>query len=283
MPKNKLPELTTAGLQRRAHELRLEVIKMLTEAGSGHSAGPLGTAEIFAVLYFAELNVDPSNPEDPQRDRFFLSNGHICPILYAALAERGFFPHTELKKLRKIDSLLQGHPDRKIPGVETAGGSLGQGICVAVGAALAHKIDKSNTRTYTMTSDGELNEGQTWEAAMLATKYKLDNLLWIIDRNNIQIGGATQQIMPLENLRDKLESFNWYVLEIDGHNIMEIKSAFSMAKRILQRPTAIIAHTTPGKGVDFMENKSEWHGKPPSEKEADQALEQIKNLIKKVK
>ena len=282
MPCDPLPPKSIKELQIIAHELRLDVLEMLYNAGSGHSAGSLGTAEIFATLYFSELKNDSKKPDDSGRDRFILSNGHICPLLYATLAKRGFFPLEELSKLRKIDSLLQGHPDRKIPGVETTGGSLGQGLSIAVGIALATRMDKTNTRTYCMTSDGELDEGQTWEAAMLAAKYNLDNLLWIVDRNNIQIGGFTHEIMPLEHLREKLESFNWYVLEVDGHDIMEIQSAFSMAKRILQRPTAIIAHTTPGKGVDFMENDPAWHGKTPSKEEYYEAKAQIKKLLKEL-
>ncbi len=278
----KLPADNNDRLQKIAHDLRITVIKSLEKAKSGHTAGSLGTAEIFTVLYFSELKIDPKKPEKTSRDRFFLSNGHICPILYAALSERGFFDPSEMNRFRQINSLLQGHPDRKTPGVETAGGSLGQGISVAVGTALGLKMSKSDNRTYVMTSDGELNEGQTWEAAMLAAKYKLDNLTWIIDRNLIQIGGFTKQVMPLENLRDKIESFNWYVLEIDGHSIDEIKSSFSMAKRISKRPTAIIAHTVPGKGVSFMEDDPSWHGKPPSPKEAEKAIEEIKKLKKKI-
>lgn len=284
MPHKTTPKrtYTIQGLQRIAHELRIDVIHMLEKAGSGHSAGSLGTAEIFATLYFDALNIDAKNPKDPNRDIFILSNGHICPILYAALAKRGFFEEKHLDHLRQINSLLQGHPDRKTPGVETASGSLGQGISIAVGIALAHKMDNKTTRTIALTSDGELNEGQTWEAAMLAAKHSLDNFTWIIDRNNIQISGFTQEIMPLENLRDKLEAFNWYVLEIDGHNIAEIKGSLQMAANITNRPTAIIAHTVPGKGVDFMEKDPAWHGKAPSKEQAEEALTQVKNLLKGV-
>ncbi len=273
-----MPQLTTEELQKTAHELRIDVLEMLKNAKSGHPASALGLAEILSVLYFSELNIDPKNPNDKKSDKFILSNGHACPILYAALAKKGFFPKKEVGNLRKVGALLQGHPSRETPGVETASGSLGQGLSIGVGEALAYKMDKLSNRIYVLTSDGELNEGQTWEAAMLAPKYNLDNLTWIIDRNNIQIGGNTRDILPLENLREKLESFNWYIIEIDGHNIMEIKSAFRMAKNISGRPTGIIAHTIPGKGVDFMEKKFEWHGKIPSDKEMEEGIEQIKKL-----
>lgn len=272
-------ELSIEKLQQIAHQLRIDVLEMLEKAKSGHSAGSLGTAEIFTALYFSELKINPQKPKDPKRDFFILSNGHICPILYATLAKKGFFPKAELAKFRQANSLLQGHPSIEISGIETGAGSLGQGLSIAIGKALASRLDNTNTHTYCMTSDGELNEGQTWEAAMLAPKYNLSNLTWIIDRNNIQISGPTEEIMPLENLREKLESFNWYVLEIDGHDIMEIKSAIKMAKRILNHPTVIIAHTIPGKGVDFMENKAQWHGKPPNEEEKNRAIRQIRKLL----
>lgn len=277
-----MPQLTTEELQKTAHELRIDVLEMLKEAKSGHPASALGLAEILSVLYFSELNVNPENLEDKKNDKFILSNGHACPILYTTLAKKGFFPKEELGNLRKIDTLLQGHPDRKIPGVETSSGSLGQGLSIGVGEALAYKMDKLSNRTYVLTSDGELNEGQVWEAAMLAPKYNLDNLTWIIDRNNIQIGGNTHDILPLENLREKLESFNWYVIEIDGHNIMEIRSAFKMAKNISGRPTGIIAHTIPGKGVNFMEKRFEWHGRIPSNEEIEDGIDQIKKLLKDI-
>ncbi len=280
MPQYKSARSSYKQLQEIAHELRIDVLEMLENAGSGHPASALGTAEIFTTLYWNILNVNPKNPQDPDRDIFILSNGHICPILYATLARKGFFPRSELASLRKIDSLLQGHPDRKTPGVETASGSLGQGLSIGIGKALASKMDNKSNQTYVMTSDGELNEGQTWEAAMLGPKYNLDNLIWIIDRNNIQISGHTNEILPLENLREKLESFNWYVVEVDGHNLMEIQSAFQMAKNISGRPTVIIAHTVPGKGVDFMERKPEWHGKAPNKEQTKDAISQIRKLLK---
>ena len=267
-----------------ANDLREEVVKMLLEAGSGHPAGALGMADIFAALYFKILNADPKNPTDPDRDRLVLSNGHICPILYAALAEKGFFPKKELKQLRKLNSNLQGHPKYgALPGIENSGGSLGQGLSQAAGMAMAAKIQNKPYRVYCVTGDGEMQEGQIWEATMFAPNKKLDNLTWIIDRNNIQIGGHTEDVMPLENLRNKLESFNWYVVEIDGHNIEEIISACSMARSVSQRPTAIIAHTIPGKGVEFMEYKFEWHGKVPSKEQALKALKSLASLEGKIK
>ncbi len=275
-------DYSTEKLQKIAHELRIDVLEMLKNSKSGHPASALGTAEIFSVLYWNALKIDPKNPEKPDRDRFILSNGHICPILYAALAKKGYFPKKELESLRKINSLLQGHPDRKIPGVEFGNGSLGQGLSVGLGTAFILRMNINSTQIVVMTSDGELNEGQTWEAAMLAPKYKLDNLTWIIDRNNIQISGFTNEVLPLENLREKLESFNWYVVEIDGHNIMEIKSSLRMAKNISGRPTVIIAHTIAGKGVNFMEKDYRWHGKPPSEDQSKEAIAQIKKLLKKI-
>jgi transketolase len=279
MPPKTLEKSTIQDLQAIATKLRKHVIEMLLEAKSGHSAGPLGAADIFAVLYFHTLNIDPKNPTDKKRDRFVLSAGHICPILYAALAERGFFDKKELLTLRKLGSKLQGHPHRlELPGLETSSGSLGQGLSIACGMALAARLDEASHRVYCLTSDGELNEGSTWEAAMFGAKEKLSNLTWIIDRNSIQIDGYTENIMPLEPLREKLESFNWYVIEIDGHNVDQIINAFNMAKTIMGRPTVIIAHTIPGYGVDFMKYKFEWHGRPPNKEEARKALAQLRTL-----
>jgi len=270
---------TLSDLENIAKKLRMSVIEMLVEAKSGHSAGPLGLADIFAVLYFHTLTSNPQHPQDPTRDRFVLSAGHVCPILYATLCERGFFSTKHLKTLRKLGSILQGHPHNLVtPGVETSSGPLGQGLSQAVGMALASKLDNASWRTYCLSSDGELNEGQIWEAAQFASKNRLNNLTWIIDRNNIQIDGYTEDIMPLEPLREKLESFGWYVIEIDGHNFEEIIGAFNMAKAIFERPTAIIAHTIPGYGVDFMGYKFEWHGKPPSSQQAQAALKQLRSL-----
>lgn len=267
-----------------ANNLRKTIINMLLEAGSGHPASSLGMADIFAALYFKILNIDPKNPNDLDRDRFVLSNGHICPLWYATLAERGYFSKAKLKDLRKLGSELQGHPKfGALSGIENSSGSLGQGLSQAAGMALAAKIQGKKYRVYVATGDGELQEGQIWEAAMFAPNKKLDNLTWIIDRNNIQIDGYTEDIMPLENLRSKLESFNWYVIEIDGHNIEEIISACNMAKSVSQRPTAIIAHTIPGRGVEFMEYKFEWHGKVPSKEQALKAVKSLASLEGRIK
>lgn len=275
----KTDKLSLQDLNQISQKLRKHVIEMLVQAKSGHSAGPLGLADLFTVLYFYTLNVDPQKPNDPNRDRFVLSAGHLCPIQYAALAERGFFHQKHLKTLRKLNSILQGHPHNgTTPGIENSSGPLGQGLSQAIGMALAAKLDQKSYRVYCLSSDGELNEGQIWEASMFATKNRLNNLTWIIDRNNIQIDGYTEDIMPLEPLREKLESFGWYVIEIDGHNFEEIIGALNMAKAIFERPTAIITHTIPGHGVDFMEYKFEWHGKPPSAQQAQAALRQLRSL-----
>ncbi len=276
---NKADKITLSDLDTISKTLRKSVIEMLVEAKSGHSAGPLGLADVFAVLYSHTLNINPEKPNDPNRDRFVLSAGHLCPILYAALAEKGFFEKKQLKTLRKLNSILQGHTHvGTTPGVENTSGPLGQGLSQAIGMALAAKLDQKAYRVICLGSDGELNEGQIWEASMFATKNRLNNLTWIIDRNNIQIDGYTEDIMPLEPLRDKLESFGWYVIEIDGHNFEEIIGALNMAKAIFERPTAIITHTIPGYGVDFMEYKFEWHGKTPSKEQAQAALIQLRSL-----
>lgn len=260
-------------------DLRESVIEMLLNAGSGHSAGAIGMADIFSALYFHVLNIDPDKPLKPDRDRLVLSSGHNCPILYAALAHRGFFPIKELKTLRELGTRLQGHPHNlDLPGIENSSGPLGQGLSQAIGMALAAKMNKEDHRIFCVGSDGELQEGQTWEAAMFAGNRRLSNLTWIIDRNNIQISGYTENVMPLEPLRQKLESFNWHVLEVDGHNIEEIVNACNHAKAISERPTVIIAHTIPGHGIDFMEYKYEWHGKPPNKKQAREALNDLRTL-----
>jgi transketolase len=278
--KKKTAKIGIEELYKTSNKLKQTVIDMLTEAGSGHTAGSLGTAEIFTALYFQILNIDPKKPYKKDRDRFLLSNGHICPIWYATLSERGFFPKSELWKLRKINSKLQGHPKKNsLPGIENTSGSLGQGLSQAIGVAIAAKMDNLDYRIYCMTGDGELNEGQIWESAMFAPNKKLNNITWIIDRNNIQSDGKTEDVMPLENLKDKLESFNWFVIEINGHSIEEIISACKMAKSITQRPTAIIAHTIPGEGIEFMENNYQWHGKVPSKKEAIAAKEELRSII----
>ncbi len=272
-------------LESVANTIRQDIIAMLVKAGSGHSAGPLGMADVFAALYFAVLNHDPKHPEWEDRDRLILSNGHICPVRYAAMARAGYFPVEELGTLRAFGSRLQGHPERqKLPGVETTSGPLGSGLSQAAGMAYVGKhIDKKPWRVYCAMSDGEQEAGQTWEAAMFAGKNRLDNLTGIIDRNNIQIDGTTEQVMPLEPLKEKYEAFNWSVLEVDGHNIEAIIDACNQARAIHEKPTVIIAHTIPGKGVDFMENKFEWHGKPPTPKEANIALQKLRTLAGKIR
>ncbi len=280
-------------LEERANLIRQDIIKMLVEAGSGHSAGPLGMADIFTALYFHILNHNPKDPNWSERDRLILSNGHICPVRYATMAHAGYFPLKELKTLRKLGTRLQGHPHRtSLPGLETTSGPLGSGLSQSVGLTLAGKLDNAKWRVICLMSDGEHDEGNTWEAVMLAGKLKLRSITGLIDRNNIQIDGFTEDIMPLENLRAKYEAFNWHVLEINGHNFQEIISAFDEAKAIFEKPTVIIAHTIPGKGVDFMENKFEWHGSPPGtiqppgappkEKQAEIALAELRTLQGKI-
>ncbi|MBI5733303.1 transketolase [Candidatus Jorgensenbacteria bacterium] len=266
-------------LEELANKIRETIIETLLEAGSGHSAGPLGMADIFTALYFHILNHDPKNPDWPDRDRLILSNGHICPVRYVAMAYAGYFPMEELKTLRKINTRLQGHPHRTaLPGVETTSGPLGSGISQSIGVALTARLDNKKYRVYCLTSDGEHQEGNTWEAIMFAGKHKLSNLTVVIDRNNIQIDGYTESIMPLEPLREKYESFNWHVLEVDGHNMFEFVDAVNEAKAIYEKPTAIIAHTIPGKGVSFMEGDFRWHGKPPNKEEAVRALAELRSL-----
>ena len=251
-------------LQDNARKIRVDVIEMVTEAGSGHTGGPLGMADVFSALFFHILKIDPKNPNWKERDRLVLSYGHICPVLYATMAEAGFFPTSELKTLRKLGSRLQGHPHRTaLPGLETTSGPLGSGLSQSVGMALAGKLDKSKWRVFCLMSDGEQDEGNTWEGVMMAGKYKLNNLVALMDRNNIQIDGNTEDIMPLDDVVAKYKAFNWHVIEIDGHNFSEIVEAYESAKTVTDKPTMIIAHTIPGKGVSFMENRYEWHGIPP--------------------
>lgn len=262
-----------------ARTIRQDIIKMLLAAGSGHSAGPLGMADVFTALYFAVLNIDPKRPTWPDRDRLVLSNGHINPVFYATLAERGFLPKRELLTLRQLGTRLHGHPHNlALPGVENSGGPLGQGLSQAIGMALAARLDKKKYRTYALLSDGEHNEGQTWEAIMFAGKNRLSNLTAIIDRNNIQIDGFTEDVMPLEPFRDKYEAFRWHVIEVDGHNIAAVIDACEEAKAVYEKPTVIIAHTIPGKGVDFMENDYKWHGVPPDKAQAKLALAELRTL-----
>ncbi len=270
-------------LEIKANEIRQDIVKMLLEAGSGHSAGPLGMADIFTALYFQILKHDPNNPGWEERDRLILSNGHITPVRYAAMAHAGYFPIEELLTLRKLGTRLQGHPERKrLPGVETTSGPLGSGLAQACGYAYAARMDGKKFRVFCINSDGEHDAGNHWEAVLFAGKNRLFNLTAIVDRNNIQIDGYTEDIMPLEPLADKYKAFNWHVLEIDGHNFQAIDDAVNQARAIAEKPTVIIAHTIPGKGVDFMEGKFEWHGKSPSLPEAIEAIREIRTLQGKI-
>ena len=279
-----LHDETLKFLEEKANEIRQDIISMLVEAGSGHSAGPLGMADIFTAFYFYLLRHDPKRPDWPERDRLVLSNGHICPVQYVALAHAGYFPKEELQTLRKINSRLQGHPHRgSVPGIETTSGPLGSGLSQAIGMALAGRLDEKKYRVYCLTSDGEHDAGNTWEAIMFAGKNKLSNLTVVIDRNNIQIDGFTEDIMPLEPLAAKYEAFNWHVLEVDGHNISRFIDAVHEAKAIYEKPTVIIAHTIPGKGVSFMQNDFRWHGKPPDKEEAVRALAELRTLQGKIR
>ncbi len=272
--------LSLSALAEKANELRQTVIKMLVNAGSGHPAGALGSADFWTALYLGKLiNFHPDDPWWEERDRVVLSAGHYCPIVYAVLAEAGYFPKEELMTLRQMGSRLQGHPvARLLPGIETTSGSLGQGISQAVGMALAAKIDNKRQRIICFMGDGEQDEGQVWEAYLSAAKFQLDNLTIVIDRNNIQLDGHTEDIMPLEVLKDKLAAFNLEVLDIDGHNFEEIINALSRAKVNFGKPTAIILRTIPGMGVEFMENEPVWHGRAPKMGEAVEALAELKRI-----
>jgi transketolase len=273
-------------LEDKANIIREDIIRMLEHAGSGHSAGPLGLADIFAALYFKVLKNNPKNPDWPERDILLLSNGHCVPVRYATMAEAGYFDKKELLTLRQLGSRLQGHPERlKLPGMETTSGPLGSGLSQACGMALALRMDgQENKRwVYVVMGDGEQDEGNVWEAAMLAGKYKLSNIIAITDRNNIQIDGPTETVMPLENLREKWEAFGWHVLEIDGNNMESVIDACTEAKAIENKPVMIIAHTVPGKGVDFMEYDFNWHGKPPDHEQAKLALHELRTLGGKIR
>lgn len=277
--------LSLAQLEKQAETIREDIIRMLQAAGSGHSAGSLGMADVFTALYFHILNHDPKKPDWDERDLLVLSNGHIAPVLYAAMANAGYFERSELKTLRKLGSRLQGHPERDLlPGLETTSGPLGEGLSQANGMAHALKMNGDHKRqVYCLMGDGEINEGNVWEAAMFAAKYKLYNLTAFIDRNNIQIDGPTEEVMPLENLKDKWEAFGWHVLEIDGHNMEAIIDATDMAKAIVEKPVMIVAYTVPGKGVDFMEFDYRWHGMPPNKEQAKEALHQLRTLGGRIK
>ena len=259
-----------------AKDVRKDIVSMLTESCSGHPGGSLSAADVLTTLYFGEMNVDPKNPKDENRDRFVLSKGHAAPVLYSVLARKGFFEVEELKTLRKIGSRLQGHPSMKcLPGVDMSTGSLGQGISAAVGMALAGKIDNKNYRVYALLGDGELEEGQVWEAAMSAAHYKLNNLTAFIDFNGLQIDGDITTVMNPSPIDKKFEAFGWNVLTIDGHDIEEIQGAIEKAKACNDKPTAVICKTVKGKGVSFMENVAAWHGTAPSKEQCEQALAEI--------
>ncbi len=280
-----MTKLTLEELELKATQIREDIIKMLLEAGSGHSAGPLGLADIFTALYFDVLKHDPQKPNWNQRDILVLSNGHCVPVRYATMANAGYFDRKELLTLRKFGSRLQGHPEReRLPGLETTSGPLGSGLSQAAGMALALKMNNDKFRwVYVIMSDGEQNEGNTWEAAMLASKYHLSNIIAITDRNNIQIDGPTEVVMPLEDLKAKWEAFGWHVIEIDGNNIEAVIDACAMGKAVVEKPVMILAHTVPGKGVDFMEYDFHWHGKPPNDEEAKKALHELRTLQGKIK
>lgn len=270
-------------LEEKANQARQLLIEMLVEAKSGHTAGPLGMADVFTAFYFHILKHDPKNPFWEDRDRLILSNGHICPIRYVVMAMAGYLPLEELKTLRKFGTRLQGHPEReRLPGIETTSGPLGQGLGQAAGIAYGARMDGKKFRTYCFMSDGEQECGVTWEAAMFAGKNKLYNLTGLIDRNNIQIDGMTENIMPLDPLKAKYEAFNWHVLEVDGHNFEEIVDAVEQAKAIYEKPTLIIAHTIPGKGVPEIEFDYNWHGKTPKPEEAKKFLDELRTLGGKI-
>jgi transketolase len=287
-----LHEEKIKSLEETANKIRQSIIEMLTEAGSGHTAGPLGMTDIFTALYFHILKHDSKNPDWEERDRLVLSNGHICPVQYATMAHAGYFPLEELKTLRKFGTRLQGHPHRTVlPGIEATSGPLGSGLPQAVGMALGFRMDEKQNQVYCLMGDGEQNCGIIWEAVMLAGKLKLDNLTGVIDRNNIQIDGMTENIMPLEPLREKYEAFNWHVLEINAHDFHEINNAFETARGIYEKPVMIIAHTIPGKGIPEIEFDYRWHGNPPGkgpedkipkEKQSAVFLERLRTLGGKI-
>lgn len=263
-------------LQKMATQIRKDIVSMVAQAGSGHPGGSLSSADILAVLYFNKMNIDPSNPKWQDRDKFILSKGHAAPVLYSALARRGYFSPENLMSLRKMDSMLQGHPDMKgIPGVEMSTGSLGQGFSTSIGMALASKLDNRNNRIYVLLGDGEINEGIVWEAAMAASHYKLNNLTAILDYNGLQIDGPNEEVMSIKPVDEKWRSFGWNVIEIDGHNFEEIIDSLNKAEENKEKPTIIIANTVKGKGVSFMENEAGWHGSAPKEEEKEIALKEL--------
>lgn len=280
-----MQKLPIERLESIANDIREDIIRMLEHAGSGHSAGPLGLADIFSALYFDILKHDPENPDWDERDILLLSNGHCVPVRYVSMAHAGYFEKKELMTLRRFGSRLQGHPERtRLPGLENTSGPLGSGLSQACGMALALRMNKQPHRwVYVVMGDGELDEGNIWEAAMLAGKEKLHNVIGIIDRNNIQIDGPTESVMPLEDLKEKWEAFGWHVLDVNGHDIEAVIDACAMARAIQEKPVMIIAHTIPGKGVDFMENDFHWHGMPPNHEQAVKALHELRTLGGKIR
>jgi transketolase len=267
-------------LKSKATEIRKLIVEMLAKAGSGHPGGSLSSTDIITCLYFDVMRHDPKNPTWPERDRFHLSKGHCCPALYAALTVSGYFPRENLWTLRRLNSMLQGHPDKRVPGIELASGSLGQGLSIGLGMALSAKLDKKDYRVYCLMGDGELQEGNIWEAAMAAAHFKADNLCGVVDYNHFQIDGRTEDIMNLEPLLNKWEAFGWHAISCDGHNIKELLEAFRIAKTVKQKPTVIIAHTVKGKGVSFMEHVVDFHGRAPTEKEREIALKELSEIEK---
>ena len=266
-------------LEKKAKTIRKGIIEAVYEAKSGHPGGSLSIADILTVLYFNELKIDENNPDWEERDRVILSKGHCSPALYSVLANRGFFKVEDLKTFRKIDSYLQGHPDKnKVPGVDMTTGSLGQGLSIANGIALMGKLQNKNYRVYAILGDGEIEEGQIWEAAMTSNKYKLDNLCVIIDNNNLQIDGSIEEVMSSYPIDEKFKSFGFQIINIDGHNIQEIMDAFEVAKNVKNKPTCIIAKAIKGKGISFMENRVEWHGKAPTEEQYKIAMKELSNI-----
>ena len=263
-------------LTRLAWTLRIDVVDMIHNAGSGHPGGSLSAADIVTALIFHHLNIDPKNPEMPERDRFLLSKGHAAPVLYAALARKGFFPFEELKTFRQLDSRLQGHPDRlKTPGVEMTSGVLGHGVAIGVGLALAARLSDAGWKVYVLVGDGEIQAGVIWEGALMASKYKLGNLTVILDFNDVQLDGPVHEIMPIEPVVDKWKSFGWYVMEIDGHDMRQVLNALDTVDNVRDQPKIIVAHTTKGKGVSYMENQSSWHGLAPNDEEYAQAIKEL--------
>jgi len=267
-----------------SNEIRQSIIKMLEHAGSGHSAGPLGEVEIYVALYYQILNHRPSQPNWSERDILLQSNGHCVPVRYATMAHVGYFDSQELMTLRRLGSRLQGHPERqRLPGLESTSGPLGSGLSQAAGLALSMRLNQQqHRRIYVVMGDGELDEGNVWEAMMFIPRHKISNVVAIVDRNNIQIDGMTEDVMPLENLKDKWEAFGWHVLEVDGNNLEDLIDAFQMSKAIIEKPTVILAHTIPGKGVDFMEQDYAWHGIPPNHQQALKALHELRTLKGKI-